>query len=178
MTLGHLLAHPGPQCSYFLRHGRGVALCPNFLPATDPGLCCPYCPYLAFPEILVEGVQWATQDAEMALYCWGWRMMSIVCSDCREEYLRVSFDWAQLSLLGDGGITNHLRERRYRDSATSPGTNLEGDPGVRHGHPRDLTGSCVHQTQLQEWFHTSPASSEARGGAGTCGLESPSGAWH
>ena len=114
----------------------------------------------------------------MAFYCWEWRVTSIGCPDCEEEYLRVSFDWAQLSLLGDGGITNHLRERRYRDSATSPGTNLEGDPGVRHGHPRDLTGSCVHQTQLQEWFHTSPASSEARGGAGTCGLESPSGAWH
>ena len=119
-----------------------------------------------------------TGGAEKALYCWGWRVTSIVCPDCREEYLRVSFDWAQLSLLGDGGITDHLRGRRYRDSATSTGTNLEGDPGVRHGHPRDLTGSCVHWTQLQEWFHTSPASSEARGGAGTCGLGSPSGAWH
>ena len=122
MTSSHLLAHPGPQCSYFLRHGRGVALCPNFLPATDPGLCCPYCPYLAFPEILVEGVQWATQDAEMALYCWEWRVTSIGCPDCEEEYLRVSFDWAQLSLLGDGGSTNSPRGRRVRDSLRSLGT--------------------------------------------------------
>ena len=88
----------------------------------------------------------------MAFYCWEWRVTSIGCPDCEEEYLRVSFDWAQLSLLGDGGITDHLRGRRYRDSATSPGTNLEGDPGVRHGHPRTLTCSWVHQTWLQEYL--------------------------
>ena len=35
---------------------------------------------------------------------------------------------------------------------SSPGTNLEGDPGVRHGHPRNLTCSWVHQTWLQEYF--------------------------
>ena len=33
-----------------------------------------------------------------------------------------------------------------------PGTNLEGDPGVTHGHPRTLTCSWVHQTWLQEYF--------------------------
>ena len=35
---------------------------------------------------------------------------------------------------------------------SSPGTNLEGDPGVRHGHPGTLTCSWVHQTWLQEYF--------------------------
>ena len=33
-----------------------------------------------------------------------------------------------------------------------PGTSLEGDPGVRHGHPRTLTCSWVHQTWLQEYL--------------------------
>ena len=43
----------------------------------------------------------------------------IGCPDCEHECLRVSFDWAQLSLLGDGGSTAHPRGRRYRDSVTS-----------------------------------------------------------
>ena len=88
----------------------------------------------------------------MAFYCWGWRVTSIGCPDCEEEYPRVSFDWAQLSLLGDGGSTDSPRGRRYRDSVPSPGTNLEGDPTVMHGHPGALTSSCVHQTWLQEYF--------------------------
>ena len=47
----------------------------------------------------------------MAFYCWGWRVTSIGCPDCEEEYPRVSFDWAQLSLLGDGGSTACPRGR-------------------------------------------------------------------
>ena len=86
-----------------------------------------------------------TGRAEMAFYCWGWRVTSIGCPDWEEEYLRVSFDWAQLSLLGDGGSSDGPRGRRVRDSVTFLGTNLEDDPGVRHGHPGALTGSCVHK---------------------------------
>ena len=66
--------------------------------------------------------------AEMAFYCWGWRVTSTVCPDCEEEYLRVSFDWAHLSLLGDGGSTDRPRGRWYRDSVMSLGTNLEETP--------------------------------------------------
>ena len=33
-------------------------------------------------------------------------MIRAGCPDCEEEYLRVSFDWAQLSLLMDGGSTD------------------------------------------------------------------------
>ena len=58
----------------------------------------------------------------------------------------------------------------------SLGTNLEGDPRVRRGHPGALTGSCVQQEQLPECFSTNPASSEAYGwGTGTCSLGSFSG---
>ena len=92
-----------------------------------------------------------TGGAEKAFYCWGWRVTSIGCPDCEHECLRVSIDWAQLSLLGDGGSTAHPRRRRT-EIQSRPGTNLEGDPRVRHGHPRTLTCSWVHQTWLQEYF--------------------------
>ena len=91
----------------------------------------------------------------------------------------MSFDWAQLSLLGDGGSSDGPRGRRVRDSVTSPGANLEGDTSVRHGHPWALTSSCVQQAQLPECFPTNPASSEAWGcGIGISGLGSFSGTWH
>ena len=88
----------------------------------------------------------------------------------------MSFDWAQLSLLGDGGSTDCSRGRRYRDSLKS--WSLEGDPGVRHGCSRALTSSCIQQAQLPEYFLTNPASSEAWGGTGTCSLGSFAGTWH
>ena len=63
----------------------------------------------------------------MAFYCWGWRVTSIGCPDCEEEYPRVSFDWAQLSLLGmvaaptvpegDGTeIQSHPREPIWKET--------------------------------------------------------------
>ena len=71
----------------------------------------------------------------------GVRVTSIGCPDYKEEYLRVSFDWAQLSILGDGGSTDCPRGRRYRDSVKSLGTSLEDNPSVSHGHPGAPTGS-------------------------------------
>ena len=88
------------------------------------------------------------------------------------------FDWVQLSLLGDGGSTDGPRGRRYRDSVKFLGTNLEDDPDVRHREPGALTGSYVHEAQLQECFPPNPASSEDQGGTGTCDLGSFSGTWH
>ena len=66
----------------------------------------------------------------------------------------MSFDWAQLSLLGDGTSQQHRPSQRKMVQRISQvlGTNLEGDPGVRHGHPGTLTCSCVHQTWQQEYF--------------------------
>ena len=82
----------------------------------------------------------------------------------------MSFDWVQLSLLGDGGSTAHPRGRRYRDSVTFLGNNLEEDPSVRAGHPRALTGFCVQQAHLLEYFPQNTVSSEARGGTGSSSL--------
>ena len=108
----------------------------------------------------------------------GVRVTHIGCPDCEEEYLRASFNWVQLSLLGNGGSTDRPRGRRYRDSVKSLGINLEGDPGVRHGCSRALTSSCIQQAQLPEYFLTNRGSSEAWGGTGTCSLGSFSGTWH
>ena len=108
----------------------------------------------------------------------GVRVTSIGFPDCEEEYLRASFNWVQLSVLGDGGSTDRPRGRRYRDSVTSLGTSLEDNPGVSHGHPGAPTGSCIHEARLQECFPPNPASSEAQGVTGTCGLGSFSGTWH
>ena len=103
----------------------------------------------------------------MAFYCWEWRVTSIGCPDCEEEYLRVSFDWAQLSLLGDGGSTDRPRGRRYRDSVTS--WNQSGRrPWCEAWTPQDphlLLGSPDMAARVPS---PNPGSSEAWGGTGTC----------
>ena len=88
----------------------------------------------------------------MAFYCWEWRVTSIGCPDCEEEYLRVSFDWAQLSLLGDGGSTNSPRGRRVRNSLRSLGTKSGRRPQCEAWTPWALTCFCIHQVQLPECF--------------------------
>ena len=114
----------------------------------------------------------------MFFFIAGVRVTSIGCPDCKEKYLRLSFDWAQLSILGDGGSTDCPGGRRYRDSVKSLGTSLKDNPGVSHEHLGAPTGSCIHKARLQECFPPNPASSEAQGGTGTCGLGSFSGTWH
>ena len=108
-----------------------------------------------------------TGGAEKALYCWGWRVMSIGCPDCEHECVRVSFDWAQLSLLGDGGSTDRPRGRRYRDSVTS--WNQSGRrPWCEAWTPQDphlLLGSPDMAARVPS---PNPGSSEAWGGTGTC----------
>ena len=90
----------------------------------------------------------------MSLYCWGWRVMSTGCPDCGEEYLRVSFDWAHLSLLMDGGSADCPRWRQFSDSVKIQSGRR---PGVSHRAARALTNSCVHQARLQQCFTPNPA---------------------
>ena len=112
--------------------------------------------------------------AEMAFYCWGWRVTSIVCPDCEEEYLRVSFDWAHLSLLGDGGSTDRPRGRWYRDSVTSLGINLEEDPSVRHGHPGSLPAPAFTRHSYRSASSQTPRAQRLREGLAPGTEHSPS----
>ena len=64
----------------------------------------------------------------------------------------MSFDWAQLSLLGDGGSTNCPRGRRVRDSLKSLGTKSGRRLQCEAWTSWAPTCSCVHQVQLPECF--------------------------
>lgn len=65
----------------------------------------------------------------------------------------VSLDWAQLSLhLEDGGSIDRPEGDGTEDFSHILGTNLEGDPSVRHGQPRALTCSRVQPKWLQVYF--------------------------
>ena len=72
-------------------------------------------------------------------------------------------DWAQLSLLGDVEASTIQREMVQRFSHVL-GTNLEGDPSVRHGHPGALTCSCIQPKWLQGYFTPNPANLRLREG--------------
>ena len=91
----------------------------------------------------------------MAFYCWGWRVRSIGCPDCEEAYLRVSLTGLSCHSWGMVAAPT-VPEGDSTEIQSSPGTNLEGDPGVRHGHPGTLTCCCIQQAQLPEYFPHKP----------------------
>ena len=89
----------------------------------------------------------------------------------------VSSDWAQLSLLGDGGSI---------DRPEGDGTEVQSRPGNQSGRrPQCETWATrgpymlLHSAEMAAGvLSPKPCKSEAQGETGTCGLASFSGTWH
>ena len=90
MTLGHFLAHLGPQWSHL--KDMEVGLDNPKIPVqlwiqVSDALIARTSPH---PKPSGRKATGHKEGAEMPFYCWGWRARSIACPDCEEAYLRVS----------------------------------------------------------------------------------------